>query len=62
MFFYVNSLLYFVPKYSSARVPKELFDTVKKFISEHPEMGYRSVSELVDDLLRRELNRSKDKG
>ena len=49
-------------KYSSARIPKELFESVEKFISEHPEMGYRSVSELVNELLRRELERSKIRG
>ena len=48
-------------KYSSARIPKELFERVEKFISEHPEMGYRSVSELVNELLRRELEKSKTK-
>ena len=48
-------------KYSSARIPRELFESVEKFISEHPEMGYRSVSELVNELLRRELERSKIK-
>ena len=44
-------------KYSSARIPKELFDRVDKFITEHPDMGYRSVSELVNELLRKELDR-----
>ena len=47
--------------YSSARIPKPLFEKIEQFLEEHPEMGYRSVSEFVNELLRRELEKSKAK-
>lgn len=50
-----------VKKYGSPRIPKALFDEAEKFIVEHPELGYRSVSELVADLLRRKLEEVKTK-
>jgi metal-responsive CopG/Arc/MetJ family transcriptional regulator len=48
-------------KYGSPRIPKALFDEAEKFINEHPELGYRSVSELLTDLLRRKLEDIKSK-
>jgi metal-responsive CopG/Arc/MetJ family transcriptional regulator len=42
-------------RYGSPRIPKPLFDEAEKFIREHPDLGYRSVSEFLADLLRRKL-------
>ncbi len=55
MYIYISS----VPQYSSARIPKPLFEEIEKLVKEHPELGYRSVSELVNDLLRKELEKSR---
>ncbi|MHB1708697.1 MAG: ribbon-helix-helix domain-containing protein [Thermoplasmataceae archaeon] len=48
-----------MPQYSSARIPKPLFEEIEKLLKENPELGYRSVSELVNDLLRKELGKSR---
>jgi Arc/MetJ-type ribon-helix-helix transcriptional regulator len=55
LYIYISS----VPQYSSARIPKPLFEEIEKLVKEHPELGYRSVSELVNDLLRKELEKSR---
>jgi hypothetical protein len=46
-------------RYSSARIPEPLFREAEKLLEEHPELGYRSVSELVNVLLRSEINKLK---
>jgi len=48
-------------RYGSPRIPKPLFDEAERFIREHPELGYRSVSEFLTDLLRRKLEEVKSR-
>ncbi|MEM3489012.1 MAG: hypothetical protein QXV17_06625 [Candidatus Micrarchaeaceae archaeon] len=47
--------------YSSARITKELIEKAEKFIADRPEMKYRSISEFVNNLLRKEIDRLKMK-
>jgi len=41
--------------YRHISIPEDVFLEVKRFIAEHPELGYRSVSEFVKDAIRRYL-------
>jgi len=52
----VKSKKAYTVKYSSPKISEALFKRAEKYIEEHPEEGYRSVSELVSDLLRKKLD------
>jgi len=39
------------------KIPLALKDVIQQFIDEHPEMGYRSVSEYLNELVRNEVKR-----
>lgn len=40
-------------KYSKLSLKKELADTIRKFIDAHPEYGYRSLAQFIEDAIRR---------
>ena len=40
-------------EYRKISLKKELCDEVEEFIREHPEFGYRSIAEFVEDAIRR---------
>lgn len=39
-------------KYRRVSLKKELVDTIEKFIKKHPEFGYRSIAQFVEDAIR----------
>lgn len=41
--------------YIKVSVPEPLFLKVKQFVEAHPDLGYRSASDLVTDAIRRRL-------
>ena len=45
--------------YRQIAIPEPLYEQVKKYLEEHPE--YTSMADLVKELLRGELNKSKSK-
>ena len=42
--------------YTTLSIPTELYKKVEKFIKEHPEYGYASVTEFFKDSLRKNLD------
>jgi len=45
--------------YRQIAIPEPLYEQVKKYLEEHPE--YTSMADLVKELLRGELNKSKSR-
>ncbi|MEM3907631.1 MAG: hypothetical protein QXZ17_12355 [Nitrososphaerota archaeon] len=41
-----------MPEYVDLKLPRELVDSVRKFISENPEYGYTSVPEFIKEAIR----------
>ena len=41
-----------IQQYRTISVPKDLMETVKKTLEEHPELGYSSVTEFIKDAIR----------
>ena len=39
--------------YTQISLPKELHKSIEKFITENPELGYKSVAEFIKDSVRR---------
>lgn len=42
-------------EYTTVQLPKALSDIIDRYMTEHPEFGYRSRAEFIMDVLRRRL-------
>lgn len=42
-----------MPKYTKISIKKELADAVDEFVKKHPDIGFRSIAEFVEDAMRR---------
>ncbi|KKM58309.1 hypothetical protein LCGC14_1549620 [marine sediment metagenome] len=45
----------------SLKIPKAFYDIYSKYIKEHSELGFNTVSQYIIDLLRRDIRAISDK-
>ena len=45
----------------SLKIPKAFFDIYDKYIRNHPELGFSTVSQYITDLLRRDIRKISEK-
>lgn len=45
------------PGYKNIGIPQELYDRIKKYLDKHPELGYRSVPDLLISATREKMER-----
>ena len=61
LFILVIHVLLVAKPYKDVKIPEELYLNIKKFIEEHSELGFRSVSEFVNSSTRIEMERIEDR-
>lgn len=42
------------------KISKEMADIIQKYINKHPELGYRSISEFLNELIRDKVKKILD--
>ncbi len=47
------------PEFKSISIKEEFAESIEKFVKEHPELGYRSIAQFLEDASRRRLEELK---
>ena len=61
LFILATHVMFVAKSYKDVKIPEELYFSIKRFIEEHSELGFRSVSEFVNSSTRIEMERIEDR-
>ena len=61
LFILATHVIFVAKSYKDVKIPEELYFSIKRFIEEHSELGFRSVSEFVNSSARIEMERIEDR-